>query len=44
MPELPGRMVAQDLPTVIEAASGPPPRVEMQAYDFFTEQLIKCKS
>lgn len=40
MPDLPGRM----LPTVIGAASGLPPGVEMQAYDFFTEQPIKCKS
>ena len=46
MPALPGRMVAQDLPAVIRAASTPPPPpgVEMQAYDFFTEQPIKCKS
>ena len=44
MPDLPGRLVAQDLPTVIRAASTPPPGVEMQAYDFFTEQPIKCKS
>ena len=44
MPDLPGRMVAQDLPAVIRAASTPPPGVEMQAYDFFTEQPIKCKS
>lgn len=38
MPDPPGRMVAQ------EAAVGPPPGVEMQAYDFFTEQPIRCKS
>ena len=44
MPDLPGRMVAQDLPSVIAAVSGLPPGVEMQAYDFFTEQPIKCKS
>lgn len=44
MPDLPGRMVAQDLPTVIGAAPGPPAGVEMQTYDFFAEQPIKCKS
>ena len=44
MPDLPGRMVAQDLPAVIRAASTPPPGVEMQANDFFTEQPIKRKS
>ena len=44
MPDLPGRMVAQDLPMVIGAAPSPPPGVEMQAYDFFAEQPIKCKS
>lgn len=44
MPDLPGRLVAQDLPTVIRAASTSPPGVEMQAYDFFTEQPIKCTS
>ena len=41
MPGLPGRMVAQDLPTVIRAASPPPAGVEMQAHDFFSEQPIK---
>ena len=44
MPDLPGRLVAQDLPTVIKVAPVPPPGVEMQAYDFFTKQPIKCKS
>ena len=44
MPDLPGRLVAQDLPTVIGAASAPPAGVEMQAYDFFSEQPIKRKS
>ena len=44
MPDLPGRMVAQDLPIVIKATLVSPPGVEMQAYDFFTEQPIKCKS
>ena len=43
MPDLPGRLVAQDLPTVIGAAPAPPTGVEMQAYDFFTEQPIKCR-
>ena len=44
MPDLPGRMVAQDLPAVILAAPTPPLGVEMQAYNFSTEQPIKCKS
>ena len=43
MPDLPGRLVAQDLPFVVEAVSGLPPGVEVQAHDFFTEQPIKCK-
>ena len=44
MPDLPGRLVAQDLPAVIGAVLAPPEGVEMQAYDFFTEQPIQCKS
>ena len=44
MPDLPGRLVAQDLPFVVGAVSGLPPGVEVQAHDFFTEQPIKCKS
>ena len=44
MPDLPGGLITQDLPTIIVAALAPPLGVEMQAYDFFTEQPIKCKS
>jgi hypothetical protein len=43
IPRLPGRLVAQDLPYMITTA----PEVagfEWQAYDFFTEQPIKCKT
>lgn len=44
MPDLPGRLVAQDLAPVIVNASDLPEGVEKQAYDFFTEQPIKGMS
>ena len=44
MPELPGRIIAQDLPGMIASAPSTPEGVEMQAYDFFTEQPVKSKS
>ena len=44
MPELPGRIIAQDLPGMIATAPSPPAGVEMQAHDFFTEQPVKSKS
>ena len=43
MPELPGRIIAQDLPGMIGSAPSTPTGVEMQAYDFFTEQPVKSK-
>ena len=44
MPELPGRVLAQDQPGMIASASPPPAGVELQVYDFFTEQPIKSKN
>ena len=41
MPGLPGRLIAQDLPSIISSISISAPGVERQAYDFFTEQPIK---
>ena len=43
MPELPGRIIAQDLPGMIASAPSTPAGIEVQAYDFFTEQPIKSK-
>ncbi|MCJ1239018.1 hypothetical protein MMC14_007011, partial [Varicellaria rhodocarpa] len=40
MPDLPGRVIAQDLPNMIQIAPKAP-GVEMQIYNFFTEQPIK---
>ena len=44
MPDLPGRVLAQDQPGMIASAPPPPAGVELQAYDFFTEQPIKSKN
>ena len=41
-PQLPGRLIAQDLQGMIATAPSVT-GVEMQAYDFFTEQPIKSK-
>ena len=43
MPDLPGRVIAQDLPGMIASTPPTPAGVEMQAYDFFTEQPVKSK-
>lgn len=43
MPELPGRIIVQDLPGMIAGAPATPAGVEMQAYDFFTEQPVKSE-
>ena len=40
-PDLPGRLILQDLPIVIEAAEDIPPGIEAQGYDFFEEQPVK---
>lgn len=37
-PYLPGRLVLQDLPSVIKDAANLPQKVEAQSYDFFTPQ------
>lgn len=37
---LPGRLVLQDLPTVIESVQGLPTKVEAMGHDFFTPQPI----
>ena len=39
LPDLPGRLIAQDLPNMIQSAPKAPD-VEMLPYDFFTEQPI----
>ena len=44
IPDLPGRVVAQDQPGMIASSPPPPAGVELQTYDFFTEQPIKSKS
>lgn len=43
MPDLPGRIIAQDLPGMIASAPSSPAGIEMQSYDFFTEQPVKRK-
>ena len=40
-PNLPGRLILQDLPIVIEAAENIPTGIEAQGYDFFNEQPVK---
>ena len=40
-PDIPGRLVLQDRPEVIENAMGQEEGIESYAYDFFTEQPIK---
>lgn len=44
-PSMPGRLVLQDLPEVVEQARGMflHPRIELMAHDFFTEQSIQGK-
>ena len=43
-PQLPGRLVLQDLPAVIKEASNLPEGIEAMAHDFFTPQPVKGKS
>ena len=43
MPDLPGRLVAQDLATVINSVPNVPHDVEKQVHDFFSEQPIRRK-
>ena len=42
-PEIPGRLILQDLDVMIESVNknGPPESVEAQVYDFFTPQPVK---
>ncbi|KAJ0415149.1 S-adenosyl-L-methionine-dependent methyltransferase [Aspergillus carlsbadensis] len=40
-PDLPGRVILQDLPSVIEGAQTSPAGVEAMGHDFFTPQPIK---
>ena len=42
-PELPGKVILQDLPAVVAEAKLPE-GIEAQAYAFFTEQPVKGKS
>ncbi|KAK7908962.1 S-adenosyl-L-methionine-dependent methyltransferase [Apiospora marii] len=40
-PAIPGRLILQDLPPVIESIQELHPRIERMGYDFFTEQPVK---
>jgi hypothetical protein len=40
-PDLPGRLILQDLPEVIDRLKGPLEGIEAMSYDFFTPQPIK---
>jgi hypothetical protein len=40
-PDLPGRVILQDLPSVIEGAQPSPAGVESMGHDFFTPQPVK---
>ena len=43
-PDLPGRLVLQDLPQVISSIRDLPKRTELMPHDFFTSQPVKGKS
>jgi hypothetical protein len=43
-PNLPGRLILQDLPDAIASVKDLPTAVEPMAHDFFAEQLIKGKN
>jgi hypothetical protein len=40
-PDVPGKLVLQDLPSVIESIEGSHSKFEAMAYNFFTEQPVK---
>ncbi|OJJ43620.1 hypothetical protein ASPZODRAFT_169288 [Penicilliopsis zonata CBS 506.65] len=40
-PQVPGRLILQDLPAVTEGAKGLDTTIEVMAHDFFTEQPVK---
>ena len=42
-PQLPGRLILQDLPNVIAQIQNAADRIEAMTYDFFTEQPVKGK-
>jgi hypothetical protein len=42
-PDVPGRLVLQDLPAVVDSVQSLHPSIEKMAHDFFTEQQIKGK-
>ena len=43
-PNIPGRLILQDLPSMIETVRSRPPKdIELMSYDFFTEQPVKGK-
>ncbi|KAL4746853.1 hypothetical protein BDW72DRAFT_183937 [Aspergillus terricola var. indicus] len=41
-PDVPGRLVLQDLPEVVSAVKDLHPSIEITAHDFFTEQPVKA--
>lgn len=45
-PDMPGRLILQDLPTMIEKVErkDPPSGIELMKYDFFTPQPVKGRS
>lgn len=40
-PDVPGRLILQDLPVVLDQIQELDPRIERMPYDFFTEQPVK---
>ncbi|KAE8145131.1 S-adenosyl-L-methionine-dependent methyltransferase [Aspergillus avenaceus] len=40
-PDVPGRLILQDLPEVVDAVKGLPASIEPMAYDFFTVQPVQ---
>ncbi|KAI1775116.1 hydroxyindole O-methyltransferase [Hypoxylon cercidicola] len=40
-PDVPGRVILQDLPSVLNQIQDLDPRIERMAYDFYTEQPVK---
>ena len=44
-PDIPGHLILQDLPSMIDRVSiNPPKGIELMSYDFFTPQPVKGKS
>lgn len=40
-PSMPGKLILEDLPGVVDGVSNLPPSVQVQGYDFFDEQPVK---